>query len=86
MHFRPEPLVVALVILLLLQASSLEGVGFPSSARLAVTFLAITARSADRNSDQDVTKQNLSFQKKKCWDASRMANMCLTKNTKNTEN
>ena len=36
MHLRPEPHVVVLVILLLLQESSLEGVGFPSSARLVV--------------------------------------------------
>ena len=35
-----------------LQASSLVGVGFPSPARLAVSFLAIIVRAADRQQGQ----------------------------------
>ena len=46
MHLCPEPLVVALMILSL-QVSSLEGVCFPSPARLAVSFLAIIDSAAD---------------------------------------
>ena len=47
MHLCPEPLVVPLMILFSLQVSSLEGVGCPSSARLAVSFLAIIDSAAD---------------------------------------